>query len=44
MQNIIKVLVRQISRIRRVRPALYRTSDLPPAQRPGTFGSKNSTV
>ena len=33
-------------RIRRVRPALYRTRDFfPPArQRPGAFGSKNSTV
>ena len=40
------VLDRLISRIRRVRPALYRTRDFfPPArQRPGTFGSKNSKV
>jgi len=40
------VLDSLISRIRRVRPALYRTRDFfPPArQRPGAFGSKNSTV
>jgi len=40
------VLDRLIPRIRRVRPALYRTRDFfPPArQRPGAFGSNNSTV
>jgi hypothetical protein len=39
------VLDSLISRIRPVRPALYRTRDFfPPAQRPGAFGNKNSTV
>ena len=40
------VLYRLISRIQRVRPALYRICDFfPPArQRPGAFGSNNSTV
>ena len=40
------VLDRLISRIRRVSPALYRTCDffLPARQRPGAFGSNNSTV
>jgi len=40
------VLDRLISRIRRVLPTLYSTHDFfPPArQRPGAFGSKNSTL